>query len=53
MKLAENLIPLLYIVTAALVAAGLHFAGLPGEMTGGIVGAALTRVKISSPKDNV
>ena len=47
-KLPENLIPLVYILAAALVAAGLHYAGVPAEMTGLIVGAAITRVKISS-----
>ena len=50
MKLPENLIPLVYILAAALVAAGLHYAGVPAEMTGLIVGAAITRVKISSEK---
>ena len=48
----ENLIPLVYVLAAAAVAAGLHYAGVPAEMTGLIVGAAITRVKISSsPKD--
>jgi hypothetical protein len=47
----ENLVPLVYVLAAAAVAAGLHFAGVPAEMTGLIVGAAITRVKISSAPD--
>jgi hypothetical protein len=50
MKVPENLIPLVYILAAAIVAASLHYAGVPAEMTGLIVGAAITRVKISSDK---
>jgi hypothetical protein len=49
--LPENLIPLIYVLAAAAVAAGLHYAGVPAEMTGLIVGAAITRVKISAPDE--
>ena len=53
MVLPENLIPLVYVLAAAVVAAGLQYAGVPEGTIGLIVGAAITRVKISSPKDGV
>jgi hypothetical protein len=45
----EKLIPLIYLVVVAGIGAGLHIAGVPPEMTGMIVGAGLTRVKIGPP----
>jgi hypothetical protein len=47
----ENLVPLIYVLAAAAVAAGLQFAGVPEGTIGLIVGAAITRVKISSAPD--
>ena len=45
----DKLIPLIYLSAAAIIAAGLHYIGVPPEMTGLIVGAGLTRVKIGAP----
>ncbi len=45
----DNLIPLVYFVAVGAVGAGLHFIGLPPEMTALIVGAGLTRVKMPAP----
>jgi hypothetical protein len=47
----ENLVPLVYVLAAAAVAAGLQFAGVPEGTIGLVVGAAITRVKISSAPD--
>ena len=49
----ENLVPLIYLISVAAIGATLHIVGVPPEMTGMIVGAGLTRVKISSPKEEV
>ena len=46
----DSLIPLIYLVTVALIGAGLHFVGVPPELTGLIVGAGITRVKMPAPK---
>lgn len=46
-KIPDNLVPLIYLVVAAVIAAGLMLAKVPPEMVGLIVGAALTRVKVS------
>ena len=48
--LPDNLIPLVYFIAVGLVAAGLHYLGLPPEMNALIVGAGLTRVKMPAPK---
>ena len=42
-----SLTPLLYLLTIAAVAGVFHKLGVPPEMTALIVGAGLTRVKIS------
>jgi len=44
----DNLIPLVYLVAVAAIGGALHYLGVPPEMNGLIVGAGLTRVKISS-----
>ena len=44
----QNLIPLLYLVTIALIAVLFHLCEVPKEMTALIVGAGLTRVKVSA-----
>ena len=46
LKIPDNLIPVIYLTIAALAAVGLTAAGVKPEMTGMIVGAALTRVKM-------
>ena len=45
----ENLVPLIYLIAISLIAAGLYWMEVPNEMIGMIVGAGLTRVKISAP----
>lgn len=47
----DKLIPLIYLVTVAVIACGLHILGVPAEMTGLIVGAGITRVKIGAPSN--
>ena len=49
----DNLVPLIYLISVAAIGATLHIVGVPPEMTGMIVGAGLTRVKISAPKEEV
>ena len=49
----ENLVPLIYLISIAVIAAGLYWMEVPNEMIGMIVGAGLTRVKISAPKEEV
>jgi hypothetical protein len=52
MNIPDNLVPLIYVVAAAVIAAGLTLLSVPAEMSAMVVGAALTRVKVSSsPKD--
>ena len=46
----DSLIPLVYLVTIALIGAGLHYLGVQPELTGLIVGAGITRVKMPAPK---
>ena len=43
-----SLTPLLYLVVIAAVAGMFHLIGVPPEMTALIIGAGLTRVKVSS-----
>ena len=45
----DNLIPLIYLVLIAAIAAGLRYAGVDDTTTGLIVGAGLTRVKMPGP----
>jgi hypothetical protein len=44
----DNLVPLLYLVAIAAIAAGLTFMGVSPEMAALIVGAGITRVKVST-----
>jgi hypothetical protein len=44
----DNLIPLVYLVAVAVIAGGLTVIGVSPEMTGLIIGAGITRVKLSS-----
>lgn len=48
----EKFIPLVYLISVAVVAAGLTFLNVPKEMTGLIVGAGLTRIKMPAPSNN-
>lgn len=50
MKVPENLVPLVYLIFLSIIAGTLHWVGVPPEMNGLIVGAGLTRVKISAEK---
>ncbi len=43
------LVPLVYLLTAAAIAAVFHVLKVPDGISGLIVGAALTRVKMSVP----
>ena len=43
-----SLTPLLYLVTISVVAGVFHKLGVPPEITALIIGAGLTRVKVSS-----
>lgn len=52
MKIPDNLIPLIYLAAVAIIGGGLHYVGVPPEMNGLIVGAGLTRVKVSSSKES-
>jgi hypothetical protein len=51
MQVPDNLIPLIYLLAVSGVAALLHYVGVPAEMNGLIVGAGITRIKISSAKE--
>ena len=44
----QNLIPLLYLVVISLIAGLFHILGVPTEMSALIIGAGLTRVKVST-----
>ena len=46
----DNMMPLLYLVVAVLAAIGLQAVGVDDTTRGMIVGAALTRVKMPTPK---
>lgn len=48
MQIPDNMVPLVYLVAVAVIGGGLHYLGVPPEMNGLIVGAGLTRVKIST-----
>ena len=45
----DKLIPLVYLFSVALIAAGLHYLKVDVAMIGLIVGAGLMRVKIPAP----
>lgn len=44
----DNLIPLVYLLAVAAIAGGLTALGVSPEMTGLIIGAGITRVKLSA-----
>ena len=44
----QSLVPLLYLVVIAIIAGLFHLAGVPKEITALIIGAGLTRVKVST-----
>lgn len=48
----DKLVPLIYLIAVAGIAAGLHFAGVANEVSALIVGAGITRIKIGSPQQN-
>jgi len=48
-SLPDSLVPLIYLVTVAVIGGGLHFLGVQPELTGLIVGAGITRVKMPPP----
>ena len=45
----QPLFPMLYLIIAGLIAIGGKYAGLDETVTGMLVGAALTRVKMPTP----
>jgi hypothetical protein len=47
----ESLTPLIYLIAVAFIGAGLHYAGVPPELTGMIVGAGITRIRKSPSKN--
>ena len=47
----DKLIPLLYLTVVAIAGGVLNYVGAPPEITGMIVGAGLTRVKMPAPSD--
>ena len=44
----DNLVPLVYLVAVSAIAGGLYQLSVPAEVIGLIVGAGLTRIKVSS-----
>jgi len=42
----DSLIPLVYLVAVAAIGGALHYLGVQPELTGLIVGAGITRVKM-------
>jgi hypothetical protein len=48
MNVPDNLIPLVYLAIVAVIGGAFHWLGVPIELTMLIVGAGLTRVKVSS-----
>ena len=44
----DNLLPLVYLIACAAIAGALYYLSVPAEMIGLIVGAGITRVKVSS-----
>lgn len=48
MQIPDNLIPLVYLLAVAVIAGALTAAGVSAEMTGLIIGAGITRVKLST-----
>jgi hypothetical protein len=48
MKIPDNIIPLVYLIAVAFIAAILTYVGVSPEMTGLIIGAGITRIKLST-----
>jgi len=48
-KISDRFVPLIYLIAVAVIGGGLHFLGVPAELTGIICGAGLMRVKIPAP----
>jgi len=48
MAIPDNMIPLVYLVAVAVIAGGLSALGVSPEMTGLIIGAGITRIKLSA-----
>lgn len=48
MQIPDNMIPLVYLVTVAVIAGGLQAVGVPELTIGLIIGAGITRVKLSA-----
>ena len=44
----DNMVPLIYLLAVAAIAGVLTYSGVSPEMTGLIIGAGITRVKLSS-----
>ena len=44
----DNMVPLVYLLASAAIAGGLYYLKVPPEVIGLIVGAAITRVKVST-----
>lgn len=50
MKVPDNLVPLVYLLAVALIAGALTYIKVTPEVLGLIIGAGITRIKISSEK---
>ena len=48
MNVPDNMVPLVYLVAIAVIAGTLTYFSVSPEMTGLIIGAGITRVKVSS-----
>jgi hypothetical protein len=51
MKIPDNLVPLVYLLTVAGIACAAQYFNVPKEVTGLIIGAGITRIKVSTSKD--
>ena len=49
-NMTDKLIPLIYLASVALIAAGLSYLEVDTAMVGLIIGAGITRIKIGAPK---
>jgi hypothetical protein len=47
-KIPDNLVPLIYLLAVAVIAGGLTYLKVTPEVTGLIIGAGITRIKIST-----
>jgi hypothetical protein len=48
MAIPDNMVPLVYLLAVAFIAGGLSYIGVSPEMTGLIIGAGITRIKVST-----